>query len=173
MADNFVGEIRAFGFNFAPTGWALCAGQLLPISQNTALFSLLGVHYGGNGTTTFGLPNLQGAVAVAVGSNVLLGQVGGEAAVTVLTSQIPSHTHAVTADNNFRDASAADPTGTELSNTAPLLAFSAQAPTPASLVAMSSQMIAPAGGNVAHNNMMPYQVLTYCIALQGIFPPRS
>jgi microcystin-dependent protein len=176
MSDAFVGEIRIFGFNFAPTGWAFCDGQLLPISQNTALFSLLGTTYGGNGQTTFALPNLQGAAALQQGqgpgfSNYLLGQVGGEPSVTLTTQQIPLHTHAL---------ACLDGAGTQVTPAAGVWASAKvgkqsenrYSATVGAGAAMAPQAAISAGGNFPHNNMPPYLTLNFCIALQGIFPPR-
>jgi len=173
MSDPFVAEIRLFPGNFAPHGWALCNGQLLPISQNTALFSLLGTQYGGDGKSTFALPNLQGRVAVGAGqgpglSNWDVGQSGGEATHALNTSEIPSHTHAV--------KTAAAPDGGAPSNTR-LLARSSDnaslyhAPTNAKPMAAAS--VSPMGNSWAHNNRPPVLALNFIIALQGIFPPRS
>jgi microcystin-dependent protein len=172
MSDQFVAEIRAFGFNFAPTGWAMCNGQLLPISQNTALFSLLGTTYGGDGKTNFALPNLQGSAPMHQGqgaglSQRFLGEAGGENQVSVLASQMPAHSHPVncnTADGNDYGPSnnvwAPDAAGNnEYAGT--------------SNAQMSPAAISTAGGGQPHNNLQPYLVLNFCIALQGIFPPRS
>jgi microcystin-dependent protein len=174
MSDPYIGEIRLFGFNFAPRGWAQCNGQLLAISQNTALFSILGTTYGGDGRTTFGLPNLQGRSALSFGqgsglSHRSLGQSGGEAAVTLIDGQIPSHTHPVAASTNLGDQSS--PANTVWATGAGgrgqnFYASGADA-------AMSSQAIGQAGGSQPHNNMPPYLALDFCIALQGVFPPRS
>jgi microcystin-dependent protein len=170
--DPFVGEIRITGFNFAPTGWALCNGQILPISQNTALFSLLGTYYGGDGRSTFALPNLQDRSAVHWGqgpglSPRVLGETGGEASVTLAANEMPAHSHALLAD-------AAATTGTP-SPTVDL----AQTPGPAiyggtsNPVAMAASALSVAGGGQPHENRQPYLVLNYIIALQGIYPPRS
>jgi len=166
MADNFVGEIRIFPFNFAPTGWAMCNGQLMPISQNTALFSLVGTYYGGDGKSTFGLPNLQGNVPVDFGqgsglSLYNIGQTGGEQTVTLLQTQMPSHSHTPMA---YAGAGGQNPasntTWSELTQRA-------------QNVAMSPLALSLTGGNQPHNNMQPYLTLNFCIALQGIFPSRS
>ena len=176
MADQFVGEIRIVPFNFAPVGWALCDGQLLAISQNTALFSLLGTYYGGDGRSTFALPNLQGSAPMNQGNGAgltprILGEVGGETAVTLLVSAMPSHTH--TAKN-----AAASNAGTP----GPTVTFGgggrgkAPAYAPASTqnaALLMQRAVGIAGGNQPHNNMPPYLTLNFVIALQGIFPPRS
>ncbi len=174
MADPFVAEIRIFPFNFAPTGWAFCNGQIMPISQNTALFALLGTTYGGDGKSTFALPDLQGNVPLHPGqgqglSLYDLGQTGGASNVSLLQSEIPAHTHTLraTVEN-----------GTQGSVTANItLATSVggqlyQNNTSANLAIMSPQSLAPAGGSQPHNNMMPYLTLNMCIALQGVFPQR-
>lgn len=177
MADQFVGEIRIVGFNFAPTGWALCNGQLMPISQNTALFSLLGTTYGGDGKTTFALPNLQGMAPLQAGqgpglSLYDLGQSGGESSVTLLTSEMPIHNHVVSARSGSGDVdnpSAATWCSAHVGKT-PLNMYSA---TVGSGPVMNAVAIGPAGGNLPHNNMPPYLTINFIIALQGIFPPRS
>ena len=172
MADPFVAEIRIFPFNFAPKGWAWCDGQLLPISQNTALFSLLGTTYGGDGKSNFALPNLQGNAPMHPGQGPglslhSLGETGGSEAVTLLQSEMPSHTHSVTASQ----ADATDRTpGNELLATGIAVG---QYGNPTSLAAMSAQTITPAGGDQPHNNMQPYLTFYFNIALQGVFPPRS
>jgi microcystin-dependent protein len=180
MSDQFLAEIRLFACNFAPVGWATCSGQILPISQNTALFSLLGTNYGGNGTSTFGLPNLQGALPVAQGQGAGLslydlGETGGTPNVTVLTTEMPAHTHPLNADKGT--ATSNSPTGaiymkghfSSGGTSGPVQAYKAQAPT----TPMAANAIGLAGGGQPHNNLMPYLTLNYCIALQGIFPPRS
>lgn len=176
MADPFVAEIRIFPFNFAPTGWAFCDGQLLPISQNTALFSLLGTTYGGNGKTTFALPDLQGSAPMHPGQGPGLslhdlGEMGGSETVTLLESEIPSHSHTLRCSTAGTDEEglktpAGNTTGTE-ANTFPIYGPAAN------LVSMAPQALPPAGGDQPHNNMMPYLTLNFCIALQGVFPPRG
>ncbi|PUA81375.1 phage tail protein [Nocardioides currus] len=179
MADPFVAEIRAFPFNFAPRGWAFCNGQLLPISQNTALFSLLGTTYGGNGTSTFALPDLQGRAAVHPGQGPglslrALGETGGVESVTLLESEIPHHRHTLRADQ--QQATQARPADGRvlaaslggMAYAVPAVGGAAPSPTTA-----SPSVLAPAGGSQPHNNMQPYLTLNYCIALQGVFPPRG
>lgn len=177
MSDPFVAEIRIYPFNFAPKGWAFCDGQLLPISQNTALFSLLGTTYGGDGKSTFALPNLQGRGPMMPGQGPGLslhdlGESAGSETVTLLESEIPAHRHAVNASSGAADeegqkpATAALPGAQQGSN--PIYGSLASGQ-----VDMAAQALAPAGGNVPHNNMMPYLTLSFCIALQGIFPPRT
>ena len=173
--DPFVAEIRVFAFNFAPTGWAFCNGQLLPISQNTALFSLLGTTYGGDGRSTFALPNLQGRVAIHQNqgpglSERFLGESGGADSVTLLQSEIPSHNHLVAcAPANSGQSNNAANNLPGHSNNAVNLIYNAQAPN----TQFNPQAITVAGGNQPHNNDMPTLVLNICIALQGIFPSRG
>jgi microcystin-dependent protein len=155
MADPFVAEIRIFPFNFAPKGWAFCDGQILPISQNTALFALLGTTYGGDGKSTFALPDLQGSTPMQQGQGPGLslrdlGEIGGEQNVTLLQSEMPSHTHGVQAAG-AHDVYAGPPPN----------------------VNMSPLATSVTGGSLPHNNMMPYLGLNFCIALQGVFPPRT
>ena len=173
----FVAEICIFPFSFAPRGWAICAGQLLPISQNTALFSLLGTFYGGDGRSNFALPNLQGSVPIGVGQGAGLsqyyqGETFGSQTVTLLTSEMPAHTHSVTADGNHLHDTLTSPGGALLVNTAPKLTFSVAQASP-SLALMNPQMVGVSGGSLPHNNMMPFLCINYCIALQGVFPARS
>ena len=171
MADPFVAEIRIFPFNFAPKGWAFCDGQLLPLSQNTALFSLLGTTYGGNGKSNFALPDLQGSAPMHPGQGPGLslhdlGETGGSETVTLLESEIPSHAHAMRAS--------ADPATAQAPSSAVTLARSAggsaYSTTLTGLVALAGNALAPAGGDLPHNNLQPYLTLYFCIALQGIFP---
>ena len=174
MADPFVAEIRMFAGNFAPTGWALCNGQLMSISQNTALFSLLGTFYGGDGRTTFGLPNLQGMTPIQQGQGAGLGQydlgqTSGSDSVTLLVSEFPIHNHFVQGNFNAGDVFTPSPT-VALTNSSPGNAYISGNQ---SLVQMSPQAISIAGSSLPHNNMMPFLTLTFIIALQGIFPPRS
>lgn len=179
MSDQFVAEIRMFGCNFAPKYWAFCNGQLLPISQNTALFSLLGTVYGGNGVSTFALPNLQGSVPVQQGqgpglSNWDLGQQSGSDTVTLIASEMPSHTHALQA--SATDATTPNPAGNRIGqgkyNSGAQRGLIASYQTTAPNVTMADTALQPAGGSQPHNNLMPYLAMNYCIALQGIFPPR-
>jgi microcystin-dependent protein len=170
MAEPFLGEIRMFGFNFAPQGWAMCNGQLLPINQNTALFSLLGTTYGGNGTTTFQLPNLQGSVAMHMGNSFVLGAVGGSADVTLLAGQMPTHNHLVAASTGLPNSKS--PASNFLAPAArngPFL-YSTSETSPANLAAGT---ITDAGGSQPFSVLQPYLVLNFCIALQGIFPSRN
>jgi microcystin-dependent protein len=176
MSNTYLAEIRIFGFDFAPIGWAFCNGQLLSISSNTALFSLLGTNYGGNGTSTFGLPNLQGSVPIHWGQGPdltqrSLGEVGGEDFVTLLTNEMPVHTHNVQADADNDNATAASPSGAVFVNASPVLTFS-NAASP-QIGSMNPAMVAVAGGSQSHNNLMPYLTLNFCIALRGAYPQRS
>jgi microcystin-dependent protein len=174
MSEPFVAEIRIFPFNFAPKGWAMCNGQLLPISQNTALFSLLGTFYGGDGKSTFALPNLTAASPMQAGQGPGLslrdlGETGGEPQVTLLQSEIPQHVHTVSANANAATV-AAPANNVSLARSRGLNLF--QSNTTQNIVAMSPSGLTPAGGSLPHNNLMPYMVLNFCIALQGIFPAR-
>lgn len=176
MSAPFVAEIRFWAGNFAPTGWALCAGQLLPISQNTALFSLLGTFYGGDGKSTFALPNLQDTVPVnqgqssASGSQYFIGEQSGVPYVTLIQTEMPIHTHNAGGSFNTGDLPVGDPNSV-LTKTQPGTIY--QTVVNQNLTTMNPQMISVAGGSQPHNNMMPYLVLTPIIALQGIFPARS
>jgi microcystin-dependent protein len=168
MAEPFLSEIRIFSFNFPPKGWAFCNGQQLPINQNQALFSLLGTNYGGNGQTTFGLPNLQGRVPIHVGSGHTLGEAAGTSSVTVNTQQMPTHTHPVIADTTQASESDGNlPAPTK--RLANAVGQNLYGPV-ANPVAMAATNVTNVGGSQPHNNMMPYLVLNFCIALQGIFP---
>jgi microcystin-dependent protein len=227
MADPFVAEIRIFPFNFAPRGWAHCDGQLLPLSQNTALFALLGTMYGGNGKSNFALPNLQGSAPMHPGqgqglSRHDLGETGGSETVTLIESELPAHTHAMNAQDSDADlddpvnAVLARPFVTSLSRTSgsgpePEHAAGARitqrlrswitrafsfvrarllhrttpdsnastgdslykSPVTDPVVALAAASITPAGGSQPHNNLMPYLTLNFCIALEGVFPPRG
>lgn len=176
MSAPFVAEIRFWAGNFAPTGWALCAGQLMPISQNTALFSLLGTFYGGDGKSTFALPNLQDTVPInqgqssASGSQYFVGEQSGVPFVTLISTEMPIHTHNFGGSGNQGDLSVGDPASV-LAQSSPGQAY--QSTTNANMTTMAPQLISIAGGSLPHNNMMPYLVLTPIIALQGIFPARS
>lgn len=175
MADPFVAEIRIFPFNFAPRGWAWCDGQLLPLSQNTALFSLLGTTYGGNGVSNFALPDLQGRAPMHPGQGPGLslhdlGETGGSETVTLLESEIPSHNHTVRANADFADLQ--KPTAVRsLARSQNALAY--QTTTDQSLVSLAPPALSVAGGDAPHNNLQPYLTFYFCIALQGVFPPRT
>ncbi len=168
MSTPYLCELRIFSFNFAPRGWAMCNGQLLPINQNQALFSLLGTTYGGNGQTTFGLPNLQGKTPMHTGNNHGLGETGGEQAHTVSLSEMPAHTHFVQASTNPPDI-AAPAAHFFASNTG----FSPYGDAATLNEQLAGTACTTIGGSQAHNNMSPYLVLNVCIALQGIFPSRN
>jgi len=175
MADPFVAEIRIFPFNFAPKGWAWCDGQLMPISQNTALFSLLGTTYGGDGKSNFALPNMQGNAPMHPGQGPGLslhdlGETGGSETVSLLESEIPSHSHAMRASSDAADNFVA--VGNMLAK--PIgRGNNLYSTTTTPLVSMSDNALTPAGGDQPHNNMQPYLTLNFCIALQGVYPPRT
>jgi microcystin-dependent protein len=191
MADPFIGQIALFAFNFAPRGWALCEGQLLPLSQNVALFSILGTIYGGDGKSTFALPDLRGSAALAAGqgpglSEYFPGGSGGAPTVALDGAEMPAHAHGFAASTD--QASAQSPDGNLLARATRLLASAeeAQAPGPTQVqanfyspnandarTALSSNAIGAAGGNQPHNNMQPYLALNFCIALQGVMPQRG
>lgn len=176
MADPFIAEIRIFPFNFAPSGWAKCNGQLLPISQNTALFSLLGTTYGGNGQTTFALPNLQGGAAMHPGQGPglslrVLGEQSGSNTITLLISEMPAHTHTV---NGKVTGGTASPTNLVWgTSSAAKVAANFYAPAAPAPVNMNPGALSIAGGSLPHNNLMPYNTLNFNIALQGVYPPRT
>ena len=170
--DPFVAEIRIFPFNFAPRGWAFCDGQILPLSQNTALFSLLGTTYGGDGKSNFALPNMQGNAPMHPGQGPGLslhdlGEMGGSDTVSLLESEIPSHSHAVR-------ASVQDATTRIVADQMPAtgIGVGLYGPVPAT-AQLNANALAPAGGDQPHNNMQPYLTLNFCIALQGVYPPRT
>ncbi|WP_315837402.1 phage tail protein [Bradyrhizobium prioriisuperbiae] len=187
MTEPYIGQIELYGFNFAPRGWALCAGQIIPIQQNTALFSILGTNYGGNGTSNFGLPNLQGRGAIGVGQGPGLsdydsGQTGGTTAVSLTVNELPAHSHA------FNTTSVQGSTTTAAGNQLGLsqytvggkggggTTYNAQIYSPnatAATTGLAPQSISFNGGGQPHNNMQPYLALNYCIAMQGVFPPRN
>ncbi len=168
MSDPFLAEIRVVSFNFAPKGWALCNGQLLPINQNQALFALLGTTYGGDGRVNFALPNLQGRIPVHVGT-LPLGSTGGQTAVALTASQMPAHQHSLLASADL--ANSTSPAGNVLGakGRGGRDVYAA----PADLTPLASQAISTAGGSQPHNNMQPYLVLNFTIALQGIFPSQN
>jgi microcystin-dependent protein len=168
--DQFLAEIRVFPYSFAPRGWALCDGQLLPIAQNTALFSLLGTMYGGDGRSTFALPDLRGRAPMMHGQGTGLtphyqGEQGGSETVTLRETEIPAHAHGL-------GAHAADPADVAIPNANAVLAAADGAYQPNAGVPLHGSALAPAGADQPHNNLMPYLTFNFCIALQGIYPPR-
>jgi microcystin-dependent protein len=173
--DPFVAEIRIFPFNFAPKGWAFCDGQLLPISQNTALFSLLGTVYGGDGKSNFALPNLQGCAPMHPGQGPGLslrdlGETAGSETVTLLASEMPAHTHNLVAAANPALVKLPSP-NVSLARSRSANAY--QTNTSQNLVSMAQEAITPTGGDQPHNNLQPYLTFNFCIAMQGVFPPRT
>jgi microcystin-dependent protein len=167
MSDPFMGELRMMSFNFPPKGWSLANGQFLPINQNQALFALLGTTYGGNGQTTFALPNLQGRVPIHMSSSHSTGGVGGEPAHTLSTSEMPQHIHGANASST--DGTLGSPSGNLLARAAPANPYIA----PTNLGALNAGTLANTGGSQPHDNMQPYQTISFCIALQGIFPSQT
>jgi microcystin-dependent protein len=184
MSDQFLAEIRIFPFNFPPTGWAFCEGQIMPISQNTALFALLGTTYGGDGKSTFALPNMQDNAPMQPGQGQGLslrdlGEMSGVESITLLQSEIPIHTHNFQCSNNDANPDNSSPVGQlaakgiwDDGSDAGVIAFYNAASNNPPLAAMAPQALALAGGGLPHNNMQPYLTLNFCIALQGIFPQR-
>lgn len=166
MAEPFLSEIRIMSFVFAPTGWALCNGQLLPINQNQALFSLLGTTYGGDGRVNFALPDLRGRTPIHMGSGHTLGERGGEQAHTLSIAEIPTHTHVLNGSSTAADAPV--PSNFLLADTPTKIYGPA-----ANLAALNAGTVTNTGGSQAHLNMQPFLTLSFCIALQGIFPSRN
>lgn len=166
MSTPYLGEIKIISWNYAPKGWAFCNGQLLPINQNQALFSILGTTYGGNGQTTFALPNLQGRTPIHIGQGFVQGQVGGEASHTITMSEMPAHTHFPTASS--APGTSVLPTNNLLADTADQR-FSDQSPD----TVMNAGVVMNVGGSQPHDNLSPYLVVNFVIALQGIFPSRN
>jgi microcystin-dependent protein len=165
LAEPFLSEIRIMSFNFAPKGWAMCNGQFMPINQNQALFSLLGTTYGGNGQTTFALPDLRGKAPIHVGQGFTLGTTGGEQAHTLTVNEMPQHIHSMM--GSPKNATLASPSPDIPAQTSQQYGAASQ------LVALDPSSNGGAGGSQAHTNMQPYTVLTFCIALQGIFPSQN
>lgn len=166
MSTPFIGEIRIFSFNFAPKSWALCNGQLLPINQNQALFSLLGTQYGGNGQTNFGLPNMQGRTPIHRGNGITQGQLGGAENHTLTLAETPAHSHGLSVSSAA--ANNVVPTGNALANSGANI-YAA----PGATVALAAGSVASQGGSQPHTNMQPFLTLNFCIALSGIFPSRN
>lgn len=178
MSDQFLGEIRIFAGNFAPQGWATCDGQLLPISQNTALFSLLGTYYGGNGTSNFALPNLSGRSPLGAGSGpglspVTWGEEVGEASVTLLSSEMPAHTHQVRTVPAGTAGTTGNPSGASWAQSRQGRVVESQYATAAPSTQLAPTAVAQAGNGQPHNNLAPYLAVTFIIALQGIYPSRG
>jgi microcystin-dependent protein len=165
VSEPFLGEIKIISWNFPAKGWAFCNGQLLPINQNQALFSVLGTTYGGDGRTTFGLPNLQGRTAIHGGGGHVIGELGGETAHTLNIAEVPTHIHTVVGTSTAGDSPI--PTGNYLGAADNTYASAAN------LTSVQPGTVAAVGGSQAHNNMQPYLVLNFCIALQGIFPSQN
>jgi microcystin-dependent protein len=166
MATPFLGEVKMISWNFPPKGWAFCNGQLMPINQNQPLFSLLGTTYGGDGRTTFALPDMRGRIPIHVGAGWLQGQVAGELAHTLKTQEMPAHTHSLVADTKIGGA---NPTNTSRLAGSTIAMYGGQT----NLVPMSPSEVTNAGGGQPHENEQPYLVINYVIALQGIFPSRD
>lgn len=169
MSDPFLSEIRVFSFPYAPRSWAFCNGQLLPISQNQALFALLGVTYGGDGRTTFSLPNLQGRVPIGFSNTTPLGKPGGEIRHALEVAEIPAHNHILSASKGAAEQSEPNP-GDEFGVSGEKVAYTNNA---TNLVPMAADVCLPYGASAGHENMQPYLALNFCIALNGIFPSRS
>lgn len=167
MSQPFIGEIRMAGFNFAPAGWATCDGQLVPISENDALFNLIGTTYGGDGQETFALPNLQGRVPVHQGNSYVLGELSGTEDVTLTVSQMPAHTHPMQA--TLDNATKSDPAGNIIARTGSFNLYLQGAP----VQAMAATAVTSSGGSQPHDNMMPFLVVNFIIALFGIYPTPS
>lgn len=169
MSEPFLAEVRLVGFNFAPRGWAFCDGQILPINQNQSLYSLLGTTYGGDGRTTFALPDLRGRTPIHVGSGHSLGQKSGEETHTLSAAEMPQHNHTLQGSNNPADNVA--PSNARVWGNADVNAYRAAAGATAG--SMSNEALTNTGGGQAHNNMQPWLAVNFCIALQGLFPSRN
>lgn len=170
MSTPFLSEIRIMSFNFAPKGWALCNGQLLPINQNQPLFALLGTTYGGDGRVNFALPDLRGRIAMSMGAGHTLGERGGEEAHTLIQSEMPAHIHPAQADARQGNNTVANMNGAYLANTGATFLYSAGS---SNMAAMYPQMVSSVGGSQPHENRQPFLCLNFCIALQGIFPSQN
>jgi microcystin-dependent protein len=170
MSTPFLGQLSLFSFGFPPKGWAMCQGQLLPINQYQALFSLLGTTYGGDGRTTFGLPNLQGRTPVSIGNSIVLGEKGGEEQHTLTVAEVPTHNHTINGSTAI--ANAFPPAADLLAQTASGINIYKQSPTKIDSP-LDNRTITPYGGSLPHENRSPYLVMNWCIALTGIFPSRN
>lgn len=170
MAEPFLAEIRLMSFNFPPKGWALCNGQLLPINQNQALFSLLGTTYGGNGQTNFALPDLRGRSPLHAGAGSVLGERGGEAAHTLTVNEVPSHGHVLSASSDVANSNLP---GAALPAGRPRGGINRYAPAASGNAVMHAGSLSTSGGSQAHDNMQPYLTLNFAIALQGIYPSQN
>jgi microcystin-dependent protein len=171
MSEPFLAEVRIVGFNFAPRGWAFCDGQILPINQNQSLYSLLGTTYGGDGRTTFALPDLRGRAAIHAGGGHALGQKSGEETHTLSTGEMPQHTHAMRAVSDSADA--AIPTDSFLATPSSAVGSIYSGTTPTFDASLNAASVGNVGGGQAHDNMQPFLALNFCIALQGLFPSRN
>lgn len=169
MAEPFVSEIRIMSFGYAPPGWALCNGQLLSVNQNQALFSLLGTNWGGDGRTMFALPDLRGRTPIHVGGTHALAERGGEQAHTLSIAELPQHTHILSASTQAANAAPPTPIADILCSSAPAQAYGP----PSQLTAMNPTTVTTVGGSQPHENMQPFLTLSFCIALQGIFPSAN
>jgi microcystin-dependent protein len=167
MAEPFLGELKIVAFNFPPKGWAFANGQLLPINQNQALFSLLGTTYGGDGRVNFALPNVQGRTPIHVGNGFTLGEIGGQTSHALSAPELPQHTHAVRASSTATGGNT-NPSGRYLGG-----ANNAYEPPGGPMTTMNPAMVTSVGGSQPHENMQPYLVLNFCVALQGIFPSQN
>lgn len=170
MSDPFLGELKLISFNYPPKGWAFCNGQVIPIAQNTALFSLLGTNFGGDGRVTFALPDLRSRAPLHASTSIALGERGGQEAVALSPSELPAHTHTLTGTGDFANASVP---GGAVPAAKPRGGISRYGPAGGASAVMGASSLAPAGNGLPHPNMQPYLVLNWVIALQGIFPSRS
>jgi len=178
MSENFLGEVRMFGGNYAPTGWALCNGQLMSIAQNSALYALIGTTYGGDGIQTFALPNMQGRLPISQGAGPgltprVMGETGGAESVTLLQTELPAHNHVLTVTAATASVSTPGPTVTPATATSTGRLYTVPAGLPTNPIVFAPQAVLPTGGNASHDNLMPAVCVSFIIALQGIFPSRN